>query len=213
MREGKQALTSESELIRRAQAGEREAFCQLARLYERRIYALALHYCRRPEDAEDLSQEVWLKAFRAIGGFRQQSGFYTWLRQITINTFLNDRRAETMTRDEVRTRIRVDSLSEMLDETALPTGARHDEAENGFHKMILVERVISALGELTPQQRLVFLLKHREGMTCREIAESVGMSVGSVKKSLFRSVHKLRAEMGVGVVAEDCVVLAAGEDG
>lgn len=204
-------LTSESDLIRRAQLGEREAFCQLATHYQRRIYALALHYCRSPADAEDLSQEVWLKAFRAIGGFRQQSGFYTWLRQITINTFLNDRRAETLTRDEVRTRIRVESLSELLDETTLLPVSRHGETENGFHQKLLVERVMNALGELTPQQRLVFLLKHREGMTCREIAESVGISTGSVKKSLFRSAQKLRAELGVGV--EERCVLAAGEDG
>jgi RNA polymerase sigma-70 factor (ECF subfamily) len=202
-------LTSESELIRRAQAGDGEAFCQLARQYGRRIYALALHYCRRAEDAEDLSQEVWLKAFAAIRSFRAESGFYTWLRQITVNTFLNDRRAETVTRDEVRTRVRLDSLSEVAgEETHAPELSRGD-SENGFHRQLMVGRVMQALGGLTPQQRLVFLLKHREGMTCAEIAEAVGTSTGSVKKSLFRSVQKLRAEMGVG---EDCVALTARED-
>lgn len=210
MREGKRELTSESELIRRAQSGEREAFCQLAKNYERRIYALALHYCRRAEDAEDLSQEVWLKAFRAIGTFRAEAGFYTWLRQITVNTFLNDRRAETMTRDEVRTRVRLDSLSEMLDEGALVPELSRRDSENGFHRRLMVGRVMRALGELTPQQRLVFLLKHREGMTCAEIAGAVGTSVGSVKKSLFRAVQKLRAEMGVG---DTCVSITVGEDG
>ena len=210
MREGKRELTSESELIRRAQSGEREAFCQLAKNYERRIYALALHYCRRAEDAEDLSQEVWLKAFRAIGGFRAESGFYTWLRQITVNTFLNGRRAETLTRDEVRTRVRLDSLSEMLDEAAVVPELSQRDSENGFHRRLMVGRVMRALGELTPQQRLVFLLKHREGMTCAEIAEAVGTSVGSVKKSLFRAVQRLRAEMGVG---DPCVSITVGEDG
>ena len=203
-------MTSESELIRRAQAGDGEAFCQLARAYERRIYALALHYCRHAEDAEDLSQEVWLKALRAIGTFRAESGFYTWLRQITVNTFLNDRRAETVTRDEVRTRVRLDSLSELPDEAALAPELTRRDSENGFHRQLMVGRVMRALGELTPQQRLVFLLKHREGMTCAEIAEATGASVGSVKKSLFRSVQKLRAGMGVG---EDCVTITAGAAG
>jgi RNA polymerase sigma-70 factor (ECF subfamily) len=63
LREGKSELTAEDELIRRAQAGDLEAFCRLAQGHERRVYALALHYCRDVHDAEDLSQEVWLKAF------------------------------------------------------------------------------------------------------------------------------------------------------
>ena len=67
-----------------------------------------------------------------------------------------------------------------------------------------------ALGELTEQQRLIFLFKHREGMTCREIAEELGCSVGSVKKSLFRSVEKLRASFGVGAEEGESVPLAAG---
>ena len=208
-------MTTEDQLIRRAQAGDVEAFCQLARNYERRLYSLAVHYCRDPHDAEDLSQEVWLKAFKALHGFRAESSFYTWLRQITVNTFLNDRRAETVTRDEVRTRVRLDSLSETAGEEAHAPELSRADSENGFHRQLMVGRVMRALGGLTPQQRLVFLLKHREGMTCAEIAEATGASVGSVKKSLFRSVQKLRAEMGVG---EDCVTIpvgaagAAGED-
>src|SRR5437660_1575949 len=70
---GTLSLTGEEELIRRAQGGDLEAFCRLAREYERRVYTLALHYCRDPTDAEDLSQEVWLKAFKSLGGFRFES--------------------------------------------------------------------------------------------------------------------------------------------
>jgi RNA polymerase sigma factor (sigma-70 family) len=85
-------VIQEDKLIERAQEGDQEAFCLLARSYQRRIYALALHYTRDPHEAEDLSQEVWLKAYRAIGGFRGEAGFYTWLRRITVNTFLNHQR-------------------------------------------------------------------------------------------------------------------------
>jgi RNA polymerase sigma-70 factor (ECF subfamily) len=191
-------LTSENELIRRAQGGEVEAFCRLAREYERRVYALALHYCRRSEDAEDLSQEVWLKAFKSLGGFRFESSFYTWLRRIMVNTFLNHRRALTVTRDDERTTIRLDSLEELPDEQTLARGPVTENTEEGFHRKIMAGRVMRALGELTEQQRLIFLLKHREGMTCREIAEVTGCSVGSVKKSLFRSIEKLRSSLRLG---------------
>jgi len=203
-------LTSENELIRRAQGGDVEAFCRLAREYERRVYALALHYCRRPEDAEDLSQEVWLKAFRSLGGFRFESSFHTWLRRIMVNTFLNRRRAETVTRDEVKTQVRLDSLEEMLDEQTLARGLSDAGAEDDYQRRILAGRVMQALGELTEQQRLIFLLKHREGMTSQEIADTLGCSAGTVKKSLFRSVEKLRASLGLGAEAGERVPLGAG---
>ena len=191
-------MTSEDELIRRAQGGDLEAFCGLARAYERRVYALALHYCRRAEDAEDLSQEVWLKAFRSLGGFRRESSFHTWLCRITVNTFLNHRRSGTLTRDGEKTAVRLDSLEELLEE---PRG--REGVEEDIQRKVLADRVMSALGELTEQQRLIFLLKHREGLTCKEVAEAAGCSVGSVKKSLFRSLEKLRASFGLAAREEE----------
>lgn len=206
-------LNSENELIRRAQGGDVEAFCRLAREYERRVYALALQHCRRPEDAEDLSQEVWLKAFRSLGGFRFESSFHTWLRRIMVNTFLNHRRAETVTREEVKTRVRLDSLEEMLGEQTLARGLTDAGAEDDYQRRILAGRVMRALGELTEQQRLIFLLRHREGMTSREIAESLGCSAGTVKKSLFRSIEKLRSSLGLGAEEGERVPLGASGKG
>ena len=86
-------MSSEDELVRQAQAGDKDAFCLLAQDYERRIFSLALYYSRERQDAEDLSQEVWLKAYAALSMFRFESSFYTWLRRITINAFLNHRRS------------------------------------------------------------------------------------------------------------------------
>ena len=203
-------MNSENELIRRAQGGDLDAFCRLAREHERRVYALALHYCRHAEDAEDLSQEVWLKAFRSLRGFRFESSFQTWLRRIMVNAFLNHRRAQTVTRDEVRTTVRLDSLEELMEEQTLARGLADEGAEDGYQRKILAGRVMRALGELTEQQRLVFLLKHREGMTVQEVAEALGCSAGTVKKSLFRSVEKLRAALGVGAEADETQPLGAG---
>ena len=131
-------MTGEEELIRRAQGGDLEAFCRLAREYERRVYTLALHYCRDPADAEDLSQEVWLKAFKSLGGFRFESSFHTWLRRITVNTFLNHRRATLMTREDEKTKVRLESIEEMMEEPASAGSLGRGETENGFHKKILV---------------------------------------------------------------------------
>ena len=193
-------MTSENELIRLAQSGDGEAFCQLARRYERRIFSLALPYCRSAHDAEDLSQEAWLKAYRSLRSFRGESSFYTWVRQITINTFLNYKRR-----------------AKMLDKEVIPTdaeGLEHPHArsvEESLNDKILVEKVMQALGELTSQQRLIFLLKHREGMTYDEIAASLGCSAGTVKKSLFRAVLKLRERLGISAEADSYAPFVTGE--
>lgn len=186
-------MTSEQGLIERARSGDPDAFCQLTRLYERRIYWLALHYCRDAHDAEDLSQEVWLKAYRSLSGFRGESSFYTWLRQITINTFLNYKRASMQRMEMLITKTDADEMDD-LDNIA---SARSFDVEEALNNRILVERVMRALGELTSKQRLIFLLKHREGMTYEEISRSLGCSAGTVKKALFRAMMKLRERLGI----------------
>lgn len=183
--------SGEQELIARAQAGDCEAFCALARRYERRIYSLALHYCRAAPDAEDLTQEVWLRAFRALAGFRGDASFYTWLRQITIHVFLNQRRGPAA-RHAVMTTSEL-SQSEL---DAHDCSLTHD-AEAALHDRLLVVQVLAALGELPAQQRLIFLLKHNEGMTYEEIASALDCAPGTVKKALFRAVTKLRARFCV----------------
>src|SRR5205085_1381100 len=197
----------ELELIRRARAGDQEAFCSLAKAYERRVYLLALYYTRNGADAEDMAQELWLKAFRAMKDFRGESSFYTWLRQIMINSFLNHRRGAATAK--------VSSIESADQFFASTKGLRSFDLEENVHRKILVEKVFCALEDLTPQQRLIFLLKHHEGMTYEEIARSLGCSAGAVKKSLFRTVLKLREHLGVDegrAESNDFIPCAAGEN-
>lgn len=197
-------LSSEDQLIRQAQAGDTDAFCLLARAYERRIYSLALHYCRDHQDAEDLSQEVWLKAYAALASFRSESTFYTWLRKIMINCFLNHRRAKTF-----QQRRQSDDVSESY-------ASAHDEnsgagaMETTLQNRLVIERVRQVLSEVTAQQRLSFLLKHEEGMTYEEISRELGCSTGTVKKSVSRTVNRLRRELGVDDESENYISCAAG---
>jgi RNA polymerase sigma-70 factor, ECF subfamily len=175
---------SEGDLIKRAQADDTDAFCLLAQRYTRRIYLLAFHYCRNAQDAEDLSQEAWLKAYQALRSFRCESSFYTWLRRIIINTFLNHQRSKT-------------PVVESFDvDHELTTESRVTSPETLYNK-VLFETVMNALAELTPSQRLVFLLRHYEGMTYDEIANAMNCSSGTVKKSVSRATGKLRARLDV----------------
>ncbi|HMX25930.1 MAG TPA: sigma-70 family RNA polymerase sigma factor [Blastocatellia bacterium] len=198
---GKLLVNQEQELIERAQAGDREAFCLLARGYERRIYALAFHFTRNPHDAEDLSQEVWLKAYRAIGSYRGEASFYTWLRQIAVNTLMNQQRrglASMWTADKKAFR-----LGELVPLDQLGLAEPAHQTETGLHQKMMVERVMGALEDLSPKQRMIFLLKHREGMTYEEISKASGTSAGTIKKALFRTVNKLRERLGIGAEEEN----------
>jgi RNA polymerase sigma-70 factor (ECF subfamily) len=203
-------VIQEHELIERARAGDQEAFCLLARSYQRRIYALALHYTRDPHEAEDLSQEVWLKAYRALSSFRGEAGFYTWLRKITVNTFLNQQReVKTMYGSERKAFVMGKLVS--LEELGLAPAQPQSVPEERLHQQMMAEKVMAGMGELTAQQRLIFLLKHREGMTYEEIAQACAVSTGTVKKALFRAVNRLREYLGVNLGAPDEVSYAARE--
>jgi RNA polymerase sigma-70 factor (ECF subfamily) len=212
-RKGKCRLSlSENQLVRSAQAGDRDAFSSLAQRFERRVYTLALYYTRDPSDAEDLAQEVWLKAYKALPSFRGEASFYTWLRHIMANTFLNHRREETLRLRDHATPLEFDTGEAADGDFDSSLKERAHAVEELYDQRILVERVFQALGELTPQQRLIFLLKHREGMTYEEIARTFGCSVGTIKKALFRAVTKLRQQLGVTSAPLEYAQCGAGQN-
>jgi RNA polymerase sigma-70 factor, ECF subfamily len=198
-------MADDIELIKRAQAEDIEAFCMLAERYARRIHLLASHYCRNQHDAEDLSQEVWLKAYQALQSFRFDSSFYTWLRRITINAFLNHRRSTLFRRNGQTTVVELMPIdSEPLPESSLAS------PENIYNKL-LFESVVEALGELTPSQRLAFLLRHYEGMSYDEIANAMNCSTGTVKKGVWRAITKLRARLSTESESQEALTSLANE--
>lgn len=170
---------TEEALIERARSGDRDAFCELVERYGRRIHALALHFTGNPAEAEDLSQDAWLKAYRSMPTFRGDSSFYTWVRRIAINALLDSRkrwwwRAEPF-----------DPQAEFVYELPLET-------------QLLLRNVWSQLAGLSPAERITVILRHVEGMTIEEIAANRGTSAGTVKKTLHRAIAKLRARFDTG---------------
>ena len=141
---------------------------------------------------------MWLKAYQAIGQFRHESTFYTWIRRITINCFLNRQRT---TFSLARNDWSVERSSRPQTAAGDPASQRRKHAEQPNP----VCNVMRALAQLTPRQRLIFLLKHHEGMTYEEIAAAVGCSTGTAKKAVARALVKLREELNVDVPASECV--------
>jgi len=192
---------ADSELIARAQQGDVEAFCLLAANHQRSLYLLALKFSGNHHDAEDLTQEVMLSAFRYIKQFKGMSSFHTWLSRIMVNAFLNQKRKN----DPMAGSQRQETTEEAFEVSwGLSRPIHH--AEKTVTNGLLAQQVLGMLESIPPRQRIMFLMKHQEGLTCEEIAESMGTTVGTVKKTLFRVVDKLRqqfAPMAVRAVREE----------
>jgi RNA polymerase sigma-70 factor (ECF subfamily) len=174
----------ESELIARAQNGDEEAFCTLASCHQRSLYLLALKYSGNHHDAEDLTQDVMMNAYRAIQQFRGMSSFRTWLSRIMVNSFLNQKRKSDPLASQER--------QEPAEAGEMSIHSHHGNSERKVHNGLVIQQILKLLQSVPERQRLMFLMKHQEGMTCEEIAELMDTSVGTVKKTLFRVVDRLR---------------------
>jgi RNA polymerase sigma-70 factor (ECF subfamily) len=186
----------EAELIARAQTGDVEAFCELAANHQRSLYLLALKYSGNHHDAEDLTQEVMLNAYRAIRQFRGMSSFRTWLARIMVNSFLNQKRKT----DPLTSSQRQDATEDAFESTVYSPKTHHN-SERVVHNRLIMQQVLDLLRSVPERQRLMFLMKHQQGMTCEEIAHTMGTSVGTVKKTLFRVVDRLRQHFAAPAAA------------
>ena len=186
----------EADLIARAQRGDVEAFCQLAAGHQRSLYVLALKYSGNHHDAEDLTQDVMLNAYRAIHQFKGMSSFRTWLSRIMVNSFLNQKRKS----DPLLSSQRQDTSEEEFEANVYVASTTPRHSERTVHNGLVMKQVLELLRSVPERQRLMFLMKHQEGMTCEEIAGSMGTSVGTVKKTLFRVVDRLRQHFAMPAV-------------
>jgi len=164
------------------QRGEREAFDRLVQRYQREVYRLCYRYVNNHHDANDLAQDVFLKAYRAVGRFRGDSSFSTWLFRIAVNTCLNFRAARRPQSEE---------LPEGLADRSLGVADRLESAERS-------RQVREAVAELPEKQRATLILKVYHDLTHEEVAGILGSSVGTVKANLFHALANLRKRLNQG---------------
>jgi RNA polymerase sigma-70 factor (ECF subfamily) len=188
---------SEAELIREAQAGSREAFETLVHRYDRDVLRLALTLLRRAEDARDIYQEAFLKAYKNLHQFRFECSFYTWLYRIVTNVcFDHMRRRGSRPEDQAPEIVTAEGegpASDFFDRQA-ERRAEADPERRLIGKEI-GHRIQSAMKALSPRERMVFELKHYHGLKLRVIGEMLETSEETVKNSLFRATQKLRAQL------------------
>ena len=193
--EARQLQRSEDdELIRAAQKGDRSAFDSLVRRYDRSVLRLALHMLGNEQDAQDVHQDAFIKAYRHLSNFRFECSFYTWLYRIVTNLCLDQLRRRKSRREDPSTvddgsGESIDLLANLTDGRASANPARELERKT------MNVAIQSALGELTPRERTVFELKHYQGLKLRTIGEMLSTTEETAKNTLFRATRKLRARL------------------
>jgi RNA polymerase sigma-70 factor (ECF subfamily) len=177
----------EKELVRRLQAGETSAFRELVENHKRALFNLAYDLLGSAPDAEDISQEAFIKVYRAIGEFRGEAQLGSWRYRIVVNLCLNRRRKKALSEMELRENFEDDEKHE-------PIAASDHEAnpEKATEAEIIRQHLRGALDRLSPQQRTIFVLRHDEDLPLAEISKILKISEGTVKSQLFRALRKLQ---------------------
>lgn len=177
-------------LVAKAKAGDIEAFETLAGRYERKIFRLAQNITQNREDAEDVMQESFLKAYEHLGDFQGHSRFYTWLVRIAVNQALmklRKRRPNQISLDE-QVDTGEDSMSREVEDWGPSPEERYGQAE-------LSQILSKVIAELDPAFRIVFQLRDIEELSTEETAEALNLSVPAVKSRLLRARLKLRQKL------------------
>lgn len=179
----------EQEWIRRAQNGDVKAFDVLMTDVQGRIYGLLYNMTSSKEDAEDLLQEVFLKAFQALPKFKGQSSFYTWVYRIAVNRAIN-----FVKRRKKRQGLSLDDIDMGLErDPALVHLANLDTPERSIRLKELQENLNTALQSLSEKHRTVVIMHDIQGMPHHEIADIIGCSSGTVRSRLFYARRELQA--------------------
>jgi RNA polymerase sigma-70 factor, ECF subfamily len=184
----------ESELIRAVQQGDQGAFEALVRSYDQSVLGLAMNLLRSPEDARDAYQEAFLRVYKNIHSFRFDCSFYTWLYRIVTNVCLDHLRRRKVRKEEPAV---VGTPEGQVDRTYTVEEDRPAaDPERNLRNRQLSSRISAALAQLTPRERMVFELRHYQGMRLRTIGEVLGTSEEAAKNCLFRATQKMRVELG-----------------
>lgn len=177
-------------LIKEAQAGNKDAFEVLVKKYDRKVLTLALRYTRSEEDAKDIYQEVFIRVYRSLPKFEFKSEFSTWLFRIATNVCLTyiERTGKHQTVDAL------ENINPDDEESApgLQIVSNDLNPEQNLRNIELKAGIQKAVEQLTGKQKLVFTMKHFEGYKLREIADITGLNEGTVKRYLFDATIKMK---------------------
>ncbi len=185
-----QANVPELDLVKRAQAGDNEAFDELVSRFRTRVYGMIYNMVHNEQDAWDLAQDSFLKAWKSIERFRGQSSFYTWIYRIVMNVTI-----DWLRKKQVRgSGAEFDNAIQLKEIDPASRTVPHADAlpHERMQQKEIRGRIEAAIAQLSPEHRAVILMKEIEDMQYHEIAESLGCSIGTVMSRLFYARKKLQ---------------------
>jgi RNA polymerase sigma factor, sigma-70 family len=184
----------EISLIQAAQRGDQNAFERLVRSYDQSVLRLAMNLLRSPEDAYDVYQEAFLRVYRNLDNFRFDCSFHTWLYRIVTNLCLDHLRKRKVRREEPTVVETADGPVDRIE------SMQEDRVDGDPQRRLLSRqlrgRIEAVLGALTPRERMVFEMRHYQGMRLKAIGEVLGTTEEAAKNCLFRATQKMRAALG-----------------
>jgi RNA polymerase sigma-70 factor (ECF subfamily) len=175
-------VISDTDLVARALGGSEQAYAELVRRYERPLYSLILRLVRDPALAEDLAQDVFVKAIRALGSYDPSRKFSSWLFKIAHNTTIDHLRRRSLDTDPLET-----TEDDVLDPLHVVADTSSPDPESELERRQLGAALDRAVAGLRPEYREVMLLRFREGLPYEEIAEITGLPLGTVKTHIYRA--------------------------
>jgi RNA polymerase sigma-70 factor (ECF subfamily) len=183
---------SDEELVRRCKAGEREAFRELVERYQRKVVAIAVGMLHNQEDALEVAQEAFTKAFVSLPQFKEKSSFYTWFYRIVVNLAIDRQRQRT--RQPLLEREQDLAEGEISVDESIPTGKNTDPYEQVKDRE-LGRSITAAINELTPIHKAVIVLREVEGLSYDEISQVLQCSKGTVMSRLHYARRKLQSRL------------------
>ena len=181
---------TDAEAAREARLGNQQAFRVLVERHSRLVFRLAYRMTGNEQDAEDLVQETFLRAYKQVHTFDERAAFGTWLHRICVNCSLDHLRARK-TRREIQNKVDDEQTAGWLEQVAAP----EPSPERLMQSSQVAELLEPALQKLSENERAAFVLRHYEGSSIEEIARVLGVQTGAAKHSVFRAVQKLRRSL------------------
>lgn len=184
----------EAALIRAAQAGDQDAFERLVRDYDQSVLRLAMNLLRSPEDAHDVYQEAFLRVYRNLSSFRFDCNFNTWLYRIVTNLCLDHLRKKKVRKTESTVVETEEGPIDRLDNVAEHRAS--SDPQRALLSRELRGRIDEVLSGMTARERMVFEMRHFQGMRLRAIGDCLGTTEEAAKNCLFRATQKMRSALG-----------------
>lgn len=185
-------MQEERSLIKQARDGDMKAFRALVERHREKVFWLAYDLAGDIQDAEDLSQETFVKMFRALRSFRGDAKLSSWLHRITVNNWLSSSRRGTEKLKKIMQPLDEETAEQFPD----GSGSQFSDPEKQADSDFMRRQILKALDRLSGRERSVFVMRHFHGSKTAEISKALSISIGTVKTLHFRAIRKMRNSLG-----------------